>query len=214
MFDLTISLDVAGRSAMVIGGGREAEARVDALDRAGAEVEVVTPSPSPRLDEAARNGRIRLHRRRWRPGDLAGVFVGFNTREDDTPVAEIWAESRTHHVLFSTLDDKPRCDFATPAVLRRGDLAVTVATAGRAPALAKRLRQHLAELIGVEYAGLVDVLDAARREVLPREVAFDAWARKWSDALTDLDGLATLVRDGRADEARTRVVAAVGMGGR
>lgn len=214
MFDLTISLDVAGRSAMVIGGGREAEVRVDALERAGAAVEVVTPSPSPRLDAAAHEKRIRLHRRRWRPGDLAGVFVGFNTREDDTPVAEIWAESRTHHVLFSTLDDISRCDFATPAVLRRGDLAVTVATAGRAPALAKRLRQHLAGLIGAEYAELVDVLDAARSEVLPREVAFAAWARRWSEALTDLDGLAALVRDGRADEARARVVAAVGAGGR
>ena len=214
MFDLTISLDVSHRRAVVIGGGREAEARVDALERAGADVEVVTPSPTPRLDQAARDGYIRLHRRAWRPGDLAGAFVGFNTREDDTSVAAIWAESRAHHVLFSTLDDRQRCDFATPAVLRRGDLSVTVATAGRAPALAKRLRQRLEDVIGAEYADLVEVLDAARGEVLPREVDFTEWARRWSAALADLDGLAALVRDGRADEARTRVVGAVGKGGR
>lgn len=213
MFDLTVSLDVTGRRAVIVGGGPEAEARVTALVHAGAEVVVVTPTPSAALDDEARAGRIRLHRRSWRAGDLAGAFLGYNTREDDTPVAEIWAESRARDVLFSTLDDKARCDFATPAVVRRGDLVLTVGTAGRAPALAKRLRQHLEAQIGPEYADLVDVLDAARAEVLPREVAFPAWAGRWSSALRDLDALTALVRDGRSDQARRQVVAAVGKGG-
>lgn len=214
MFDLTISLDVTGRRAVVVGGGAEAVTRVDALLHAGAEVVVVTPTPAPALVRLADAQRIDLRRRAWRPGDLAGALVGYNTREDDTPVAEIWAESRAEGVLFSTLDDRARCDFATPSVVRRGDLAVTVSTAGRAPALAKRLRQRLEAQIGPEYAALVDVLDAARREALPREVDFATWARRWSDALADLDGLAATVGAGHHDEARRRVVAAVGRGGR
>ncbi|MFA9432265.1 bifunctional precorrin-2 dehydrogenase/sirohydrochlorin ferrochelatase [Egicoccus sp. AB-alg2] len=214
MFDLTISLDVTGRRCVVVGGGPEADARVEALLHAGAEVVVITPTPSPAIEAAAADGRVSLERRGWRGGDLAGAFVAYNTREDDTPVAQIWAESREQHVLLSTLDDKPRCDFATPAIVRRGDLAVTIATAGRAPALAKRLRQHLEAELGEEYATLVDVLDEARAQVLPREVPFAEWAAKWSQALADLDGLARLVADGHVEEARDKVVAAVGKGGR
>lgn len=214
MFDLTISLDVTGRRCVVIGGGPEADARVASLLRAGAEVVVVSPRPSTAIEDAAAAGDLALHRRDWRPGDLADAFVGYHTREDDGPADAIWAESRRHHVLFSTLDDRPRCDFATPAVVRRGDLVLTVATAGRAPALAKRLRQRLESLLGDEYGVLVEVLEQAREQVLPREVAFDAWAGRWSAALDDLDGLAALVRDGDADEARGRIAAAVGKGGR
>ncbi|MFA9444046.1 bifunctional precorrin-2 dehydrogenase/sirohydrochlorin ferrochelatase [Egicoccus sp. AB-alg6-2] len=214
MFDLTVSLDVTGRRCVVVGGGPEADARVRGLVHAGAEVVVVTPAPSSGIEVAAAEGLVTLQRRGWQPGDLAGAFVAYNTREDDTPVAAIWAESRTHHVLLSTLDDKPRCDFATPAVVRRGDLAITIGTAGRAPALAKRLRQQLQERFGAEYATLVEVIEDARRQVLPREVAFDAWAAKWSQALEDLDGLAALVRAGRGDTARERIVATVGKGGR
>lgn len=214
MFGLTISLDVTGRRCVVVGGGREADNRVDALLHAGAEVVVVTPSPSPAIEAAAAAGRLELARRGWQAGDLTGAFVAYDTREDDTPAGAIWAESREQHVLLSTLDDVPRCDFATPAVVRRGDLAVTIATAGRAPALAKRLRQHLEAELGEEYGALVDVLADARDEVLPREVAFDAWAARWSAALADLDGLAALVADGRADTARETIVATVGKGGR
>lgn len=214
MFERTISLDVTGRRCVILGGGFEADARVASLLAADAEVVVITPSPSSTIEAAADGGRIRLHRRGWRPGDLAGAFVAYNTREDDTPVEQVWQESRDQHVLLSTLDDKPRCDFATPAIVRRGDLAITIATAGRAPALAKRLRQRLEAELGEEYATLVDVLEHAREQVLPRAVPFEAWAAKWSEALEDLDGLAALVRDGHPDEARERVVAAVGKGGR
>ncbi len=208
-FSLTVTLDVAGRHTVVIGGGDEAVDRVDSLLAGDAEVVLITPAPAPELREHACAGRVTWHERGYATGDLAGAFVGYVTREDETDVAAAWAESRDERVLLSTLDDKPRCDFATPAVVRRGDLVVTIATAGRAPALSKRLRRRHQELIGPEHGELVDVLEQARARCVPRPVSFAEWAARWEAALADLDGLAALVREGRDEEARERVVATV-----
>ncbi|MTV26310.1 bifunctional precorrin-2 dehydrogenase/sirohydrochlorin ferrochelatase [Nitriliruptoraceae bacterium ZYF776] len=208
-FSLTVTLDVAGRRAVVVGGGHEAVARVGALLHGDAEVVVVTPDPDPELTAHAAAGRIVLERRGWQPGDLVGAFVAYVTREDDTPVEATWAEATEHRVLLSTLDDIPRCHFATPSIVRRGDLAITIATAGRAPALAKRLRRKLEVELGEVYAELVDVLDEARQACLPRPVPFPEWAARWERALEDLDGLVALVDHGHRDEARDRVITAL-----
>lgn len=204
-FSLTVSLDVDGRRAVVVGGGPEAVDRVEALIHGGAVVTVVTPDPAPALATFAADDRITLHRRGYEPGDLTGAFVAYVTREDATPVEAAWDEAERERVLLSTLDDIPRCHFATPSVMRRGDLAVTIATMGRAPALAKRLRRHLEQEFGPELGDLVDVLDAARQACLPRSVPFTEWAARWELALADLDSLLAAVRDGRSDQVRTEV---------
>ena len=49
-------------------------------------------------------------------------------------------------VLVNTVDDIPACDWSAPAILRRGDLTIAVATGGIAPALAVRLRDRIAEV--------------------------------------------------------------------
>jgi precorrin-2 dehydrogenase / sirohydrochlorin ferrochelatase len=207
VFELTVSLDVTGRRCVVVGGGREADLRVDALLHANAEVVVVTPSPSPHLTTLAADGGIELRSRGYAVGDLAGAFLAYVTREDDTPVAAVWRDAEATGVLLSTLDDTARCHFASPAVVRRGDLAITVATAGRAPALAKRLRQQLEADLGDELADLVDLLEEVRSVALPRTVAFDVWSSRWTHALADLEGLRALLRDGDRDAARERVLA-------
>lgn len=204
-FSLSVTLDVTDRRAVVVGGGREAVDRVDALLRGGARVVVITPEPDERLVALEVDGRIGLRRRGYRDGDLAGAFLAYVTREDPTPVEATWTEAQRERVLLSTLDDVPRCHFATPSVMRRGDIAVTIATMGRAPALAKRLRRHLEDEFGPELGDLVDVLDAAKQACLPRSVPFGEWAARWELALTDLDGLLAAVRDGRHDEVRGEV---------
>jgi precorrin-2 dehydrogenase / sirohydrochlorin ferrochelatase len=204
-FSLSVTLDVTDRRAVVVGGGYEAVDRVDALLRGGAEVVVITPEPDDRLVNLGVDGRIALRRRGYREGDLSGAFVAYVTREDPTPVEATWAEAERERVLLSTLDDVPRCHFATPSVMRRGDIAITIATMGRAPALAKRLRRHLEEEFGPELGELVDVLDDAKRACLPRSVPFAEWAARWELALSDLEGLLAAVRDGRQDQVRAEV---------
>jgi siroheme synthase-like protein len=74
------------------------------------------------------------------------------------------------------MDDVPHCDWAAPAVVRRGDLVLAVGTGGASPAIARRVRERLEAEYGEEWAELLrvvaDVRDEVRMQVSdPRERA-------------------------------------------
>jgi len=68
-------------------------------------------------------------------GDLAGAdlaFVATAAREVNLAVTR---EARARGVWINAADDPAHCTFILPAVVRRGDLTVAVATGGTSPAL-------------------------------------------------------------------------------
>jgi precorrin-2 dehydrogenase/sirohydrochlorin ferrochelatase len=70
--------------------------------------------------------------------------------------------ARALGVLVNVEDVLPLCDFHVPALVRRGDLLLTVSTGGSVPGLARRLREWLAESFGPEWTGRLTELSAAR----------------------------------------------------
>jgi siroheme synthase-like protein len=189
-FSFPVSLDVTGRRCVVAGGGPLAEEKADALRKAGAEV----------LEVPAGGFTTDL---------LDGAFLLIVSGEDDLDAAATFAEAERRGVLTNTLDDIPHCHFAFPSLVRRGDLQVAISTAGKAPALARRMRLDLEERLPRSLGALVDAYADARQAALPREVPFDVWAAAWQRALEDVDGLLELCDEGRADEARDRILATV-----
>jgi uroporphyrin-III C-methyltransferase/precorrin-2 dehydrogenase/sirohydrochlorin ferrochelatase len=200
-FRYPVTLDVEGRRCVVVGGGPVAEHKARGLLEAGAAVTVVAVTATSGLEELARHGGITLARRPYAYGDLEGALLAVAATDDPAVHTEVFKEGEERGVLVNTVDDPEHCHFAVPSVLRRGDLAVSISTGGKAPALAKHLRARLDEELGPELATVVDLLGEVRSEALAdRQVDFPTWSRRWQEAL-DNDVLA-LVREGRVEEAR------------
>jgi len=72
-------------------------------------------------------------------------------------------EARAQGVLVNVEDVPELCDFHVPAVVRRGDLALTVSTNGKAPALSRLLREWLEKTFGPEWTGRMDHVAQARQ---------------------------------------------------
>jgi precorrin-2 dehydrogenase/sirohydrochlorin ferrochelatase len=184
-FAYPVFLEVAGRRAVVIGSIALRDGKADQLRAAGAIVE--------EFAEGA-----------WEPSDLDGAFVCVASSSDPAERDRIAREARARGVLVNVMDDVPNCDFAAPAVVRRGDLAIAISTGGRSPALARVLREELEARFGPEWAEVLDVLRAVREETTPALPDLRARSTRWREAL-DLDEAETLVREGRADELRRRL---------
>src|SRR5439155_24601057 len=60
------------------------------------------------------------------------------------------------------------CSFIAPAIHREGDITVAVSTSGKRPALAARLRQRVARLVGPAEARLCELLGGMRPELAAR----------------------------------------------
>lgn len=208
-FDYPVNLNLEGRRCLVAGGGALAAERVQGLLASQAEVTVVTPAPGDALRALVAAHDVTVHERPVDPTDLTDVFLAIVTHEDPADIETLWAAASRHGVLFSALDDVAHCHFGAAATIRRGDLRVTVSTAGKAPALSKRLRQELEEQLDDVYGELVEVLHRVRQRLSPRTVPFPVWAAAWGAALADLDALLAGLRSGDAAGVEEQIVATI-----
>lgn len=204
-FGYPVMLELAGRRCVVIGSLAVREGKVEGLLAAGAtDVLVVASAPDARLTDLEVLPEVTVERRTWRADDLNGAFLVVASSADPGEREAIAREARCRRALVNVMDDIPNCDWSAPAIVRRGELVLAIATGGASPALAKQLRAALSQEFGEEWSEVVSVLRAVREETMPSLPDFATRAQRWSDAL-DLDEAAALVRDGRSEELATRL---------
>jgi len=168
-----VFLRVAGRRCVVIGGGEVAERKVESLLAAGAHVVVISPGVTAGLAARAAQGVIEHLPRRYRRGDLEGVCLAYAATDDEALHAAIASDAAAAGVPLNVVDRPQWCSFIVPSILTRGDLTIAVSTSGGSPALARRVRQDLEDVLGPEYERALDVLARLRRhlqaQALPSE---------------------------------------------
>jgi precorrin-2 dehydrogenase len=193
-----ILVDVDGRMVVVVGGGHVAERRARELLAAGGVVRVVSPEVGTGLAELAAEGELTVEPRPYRQGDLEGAALAVAATDDPAVNRRVAADGRDAGVLVNRADAPEAGGFSVPAVLRRGDLTVAVATAGRAPGLAGAVRRRLEGDFGPEWADLVDLL-AADRASLPGAADEAAWRELLAPEVLDS------VRRGEKAAVRERI---------
>lgn len=203
-----VFFDLTQRPCLVIGGGAVAERKVAGLIEAGAMITLISPDLTARLRQHVSEGVVHYIARPYQSGDLMGFFLVFTTTGDPAVDTAIFTEGRALGVLVNSADDPTRCDFFLPAVIRRGELAIAVSTGGTSPALARVMREELQALISEDYALLVEIAGAIRREARSgsRVITGTQWTRALKEPL-----FRQYVRDGRRDEASARLRTVLGI---
>ena len=161
-----ICLDLEGRSCVVVGGGRVAERKVLGLLSCSAQVLVISPELTGELLNRHNDGAIQWLNREYRRGDLKQAFLVIAATDDEGTQKQVYGEAAARNILLNVADVPQRCNFILPATVRQGDLTISISTAGKSPALARKLRLELEKRFGAEYRVLVDILGAVRPEIL------------------------------------------------
>jgi precorrin-2 dehydrogenase/sirohydrochlorin ferrochelatase len=95
---------------------------------------------------------------------LAGFKVAFVADFDEATSVEIYNKLKALGLLVNIEDKRPLCDFHVPAIVRRGDLLMTVSTNAQSPRIARVLRQYLEKLFPPIWAERIAEIGAKRRE--------------------------------------------------
>jgi precorrin-2 dehydrogenase/sirohydrochlorin ferrochelatase len=166
-------LKITGRRCLVVGAGSAGEQKIGGLLRAAADVLVVAPSATVRVQAWARESKIRWEPRKFRVGDLAVVFLVVAATSSPDLHERIYKEARRKKVLCNVVDDPERCDFYYGSVVRRGALQIAISSSGHSPALAQRLRKKLEEQFGAEYEFWLEELGETRERLFSRGISPD-----------------------------------------
>ncbi len=148
-YPLTIT-NLSGRTAVVVGGGVVGERKVRSLLLAQAPVRLISPTATEQLTAWAARGEIAWQRRRYQEGDVDGaglVFAATNVRAVNREIA---VAAQGQGLLVNVADAPAEGNFHSPAVVRQGDLIVSVSTLSGRPRQATTARDKIAALLAAE----------------------------------------------------------------
>ena len=178
-----VLLKLAGRTVVVVGGGQVAARKVEGLLASGARVVVVAPRAGETITELAEQGDVGWIVRGFRAADLDEAQLVVAATGDPDLNAVIADAARERNLLVNAVDDPERCDFFLPAVVRRGELVVSVSTSGASPALARELARELGRSLPGSLADYVGLLADARGAILRRYPTEPGRRRRLCEAL-------------------------------
>jgi uroporphyrin-III C-methyltransferase/precorrin-2 dehydrogenase/sirohydrochlorin ferrochelatase len=136
-------LDLAGRRAVVVGGGPVAARRAAALVEAGADVVLVSPWVCEDLHDLVDKGTVTWVPRDYTGGDLDGAWLVHTATGDPATDDLVAAHAEAARIWCVRADAASLSPAWTPAVTRSDDVVVAV-TAGGDPGRSRRLRDAIA----------------------------------------------------------------------
>ena len=203
--DYPVNLILSGRSCLVVGGGKVAERKVGALLQAGAKVTVVSPDLTETLARWAAEKRFRYQAVLFSEIEVSTGYLLVLCATDSAEVNQNAAiAARRAGALVNVADRPDLCDFTIPARLLRGKLSIAVSTGGQSPALARELRNELAERYGREYAEYLTLAAALRQEWQETCSSSAERCRRWRDIKGFDPEVLELLRQGRKEEAEVK----------
>lgn len=156
-----IHLNIEFKTVVIVGGGHVATQKVASLLPAKANIVVVSPTLHDTLVPLVKSGEITWRDKEFEPRDLDDATL-IIAATNDTNVNDAVQEAAQHWQLLNRADVQGESDFITPATVRRGPLVLTVSTSGASPALARKIKQDLAEQFDAVYEDYVCFLQQAR----------------------------------------------------
>jgi len=198
-------LTVKDRKCVIVGGGSVAQRKAKSLLDCGARVTVISPQVSPSLQRIIEAGKAVHLKREYQLGDSRGAFLLIAATDDRELNRQIGQEARKDGALVNVVDDPEYCDFIAPSIMRRGDITFAISTAGRSPALARRIREQLQRQFPKEYAQLATLLSEVREEL--KRNGEKVSPRRWQLAIDS--ALLQLLKEGRKKEAKIRLMSSL-----
>lgn len=197
---LPLFADVKNRPCLVVGGGDVAYRKARHLIHAGARVTLVAPEIKTELEALLQNADGSLVWREFAPSDLDGQYLVVAATDDIALNTRIYQAATQANILVNAVDDPKRSNFIFPALVDRGAIQIAISSGGKAPVLARSLREKLEAELSPRLGDLAQLAGEFREKVKAKFERFSDRRHFWEKALRG--SVASLVEAGQLKAAR------------
>ncbi|HDX8352466.1 TPA: uroporphyrinogen-III C-methyltransferase [Aeromonas dhakensis] len=180
---LPIFCRLDNKPVLLVGGGEVAQRKARLLLDAGAQLTVVAPELDPELAELAANGSIEWLAGEFAPQQLAGKWLVVAATDRREVNALVYQSANQARIFANVVDDPKRSSFIMPSIIDRSPLMVAISSGGKAPVLARLLREKLEAMLPQHLGAVAAFAGSLRDRVKARFTSMGERRRFWERLL-------------------------------
>ena len=147
-------IDIEKKDILVVGGGAVALRKVEKLLPFNPVITVVSPEI---CNEIVKLG-VKTVKRVFADSDLDGMFCVISATNNSQVNEHIYRLCSEKNIPVNTVDDKERCTFIFPALVKENGITAGITTSGKSPVYAKYVKEQLIQLLENINTDTVEVL--------------------------------------------------------
>lgn len=155
-------MDISGGDGLIVGGGRVALRKIEKLLPYEPRLTVCAKTFLPEIEAIP---GLTLVQGPFAPALIEGKLFVISATNDNELNSEISALCREKRIPVNVVDDREKCSFLFPALVKRGPLSVGVSTGGASPSGAVYWKREIDRLIPQDAGELLAYLDGLREMV-------------------------------------------------
>ncbi|SQI46135.1 Siroheme synthase [Serratia plymuthica] len=180
---LPIFCQLQHKACLLVGGGEVAERKARLLLDAGALLTVNACAFSPQFHEWAALGRVRLVEGEFSAVLLAEKWLVIAATDRLEVNALVYQCANQQRVFCNVVDDPKRASFIMPSIIDRSPIMVAVSSGGKAPVLARLLREKLEAVLPQHLGKLAQLGGSLRQRVKRHFTGAGARRRFWGEVV-------------------------------
>ena len=162
---------------LVIGGGNVALRKVESLLSYNVKITVLSPKICKPLKALIKKNKLNLINKPYSKEYLKKYKIIFSATNKREINEQVFNDCKAENKLLNVVDVPELCDFILPAVVRRGDLTISVSSQGRAPFFAKEMKNKIDHIFPSYYEDIIELAGNFRNYILSNK-NFDSTQKK------------------------------------
>lgn len=168
--------EIAGKNGVIVGGGRVAARKVEKLLAFGPNLTVIAPCIEECIREQNalivqdRGASLLLKERAFWMEDLECADFVVAATDDEALNGRISEYCKKEKIPVNVVDDKEKCSFYFPALIREGDMTIGISTDGKSPVAASWIRKEISQILPRGLGETIDLLGQMRPKVMTLNV--------------------------------------------
>jgi precorrin-2 dehydrogenase/sirohydrochlorin ferrochelatase len=151
---------------LVVGGGEVALRKVEVLLKYNSQITILSPKVCKPLDALIKQHNITIIKHKYSREYLKDFKVVISATDVREVNKVVHNDCKKVGILLNVVDTPDLCDFILPATVKRDDLTISISSQGKAPFLAKDIKQRLEHIYSDVYSDITELAGKFRTTIL------------------------------------------------
>jgi len=210
---MIVDLNLHDKTVIVIGGGNEAQKRINSLLKQGCEITVISDSINTQINKLVKTKKIKLKKQKIHDTKFISKFkpnMIITTTSDKNLNQKIINSAKRSKIIAYSSDNPEDSDFSNPAIIDfENMIQIAIFTGGRSPAMSKKIRiqseKIFKKIITKQDIAQIKIQKIARKlakESIPTQIQ----RKEYLHSIMIDNKIDQLIKDGQIKKAEKRAI--------